>query len=242
MNTTFDEVFKKLRHQIQSRAYAALFEQAGNRHVRLARYPDVDSVIRFMRDNLDVSDREEREAITRALIYENQICSGVFWSSVLLTAYYPMLKCLRQRIYGPGMDSQDLDQLVITSFLLVVKTYPLAKFTRQTMVRIRSDSTRLVYSAVLTEQNEERLKNIPIQTSEYFDPMELVPALIEISGRYLSKQDLGLVVTAAMGRGYLRRYLDKQNGAGFKSDERVYQRLKRKRTRKLKQLQNMVTA
>ena len=124
MSNTFRQMIRSLRGEVFSRRNALLFDEARTRHDALDRHTTIASVLGVLDDERRLA-YVEKEALTRALVAEQQATPSSYWSAVLLLAYYPMLSRLRHRIYGDSVASCDLDQIVITTFLSVVAGFPL---------------------------------------------------------------------------------------------------------------------
>ena len=250
MSSTFRETFTAIRQEVQVGA-ARVFDEAKPRHRCLARHTTVFSVLAVMGGE-SPSGWSEREALTRALIAEHQATSLPFWASALLVAYYPMLSRLRHRIWGEALDHDDLDQLVISCFLQVVAVFPLAEVTDRTALRLRQRTERRVFKAVRHEQQAQRchaelgevaeepsvapFDEEPLEPISEVDAEETVAMLIDLAGQHLD-----LVVATILKRERLRHYVKRVNG-DEQPHERVYQRLKRRRTRAVNRLRDLLEA
>lgn len=255
MSSTFRETFNAIRQEVQVGA-ARVFDEAKPRHRCLAHHTTVFSVLAVMGEE-SPSGWSEREALTRALIAEHQATSLPFWASTLLVAYYPMLSRLRHRIWGEALDHDDLDQLVISCFLQVVAVFPLAEVTDRTALRLRQRTERRVFKAVRHEQQAQRshaelgeLAEEPsvapfdeerLEPTSEVDAEETVAMLIDLAGQHLPGQNLDLVVATILKRERLRHYVKRVNG-DEQPHERVYQRLKRRRTRAVNRLRDLLEA
>jgi len=197
----------------------------------------------------------ERDALTRALIAENQGSPSSFWSAALLLAYYPMLSRLRHRIYGDAIPAGDLDQIVITMFLTVVTEFPLDKKRDRTAMHLRQRTERRVFRLVREDQRRQEFMRPadPVEL-EWLDEPEwpelpgdghraprnakdaaaAVALLVEHAADVLDGEAFDLMTaTTICGRkipAFLRSVAPDLDG-----DERVriYQRIKRRHSRAL---------
>jgi hypothetical protein len=142
MSNPLRGIIRSLRAELVSPRYARDFEAARRRHNALAGYHTITSVLRVLHDE-NPSAYPERDALTRALLFEQQHAPSPFWSSALLTAYYPMLSRLRFRIIGDTVLKADLDQAVITSFLNAVSSVSLTDGTDRIAMRLKSQTQTL---------------------------------------------------------------------------------------------------
>lgn len=155
MSATFRETFQAVRRQVLTAPAGVTFESARSRHAVLARQATVQALLDLMRDE-SPGRWSEREAVTRALVAEQQRNACGLWASLLLCAYYPMLSRLRHRIYGHAFDDDDLDQLVISGFLQVVADLDLDEVPDRTAMRLRQRTERRVFKTLRREQDESR--------------------------------------------------------------------------------------
>ena len=249
MNRGFRETFNVIRREVLT-GTVSWFDEAKARHQCLARHTTVHSVLTVMSDETP-SGWSEREALTRALIAEYQTTSLPFWASVLLVAYYPMLSRLRRRIWGI-LDRDDLDQLVLSSFLQVVTAFSLAAVTDRVALRLRQRTERRVFRSVRCEQWElgcrdeldkplsVKMAALPFEKEPLGpgDPEDAVVMLIDLGRQYKPAQHLDVVTATILEKERLRSYADRLN-RGREPPERVYQRLKRQRTRVVARLHKL---
>jgi len=231
---------------------ARSFSEAQARHQCLAPYATLPSVLDAIGEQSDDS-WHERERLTRALIAEYQVSSRPFWASVLLAAYYPMLNRLRHRVWGRSLQRDDLDQLVIASFLQVIATFPLAKKPDLIALRLRQRTERKVFDALRIEQRELKCRRelIALTLETQGTPFDEEPHLsepdaaeaavamvIDIAGQRLPKLNLDLVVATFLKQEQLSAYADRVNG-DHEPSARVYQRLKRRRAKVISRLRSL---
>lgn len=241
-----------LRNQVARMPAGHILARASARQPMLARYATLEAVLAMMA-NQHAEGWGEREAMTRVLVSEHQrdACGG-FWAAVLLLAYHPMLAHLRARIVG-SFDADDLDSLVVSSFLQIIATMNLAAVRDRTALHLRQRTARAVFGILRRETVEGR-------GSLVFDPHELeqvlaakeepgelqpidadasVVAVLDAACNHLPAEQLDLVVSTVIRReelrSYARRYVSENEPL-----ERVYQRLKRRRTRAIMRLRGFL--
>ena len=233
-----------------------LFEQARNRNSALTHYNTPSSVLTALGDTLD-NTYSQKEKLTRALIREQQSRPRPFWSSLLITAYLPMLIRLRTQIIGNIFPSDDLDQLVIYSFLEVIHQFPLSKWQDYTCVRLSHQTRRRVFRELkretryrclldrrspddLTKQELEDRYLGEDQRPKGCEPEninQLADLFIDAVNDAIELDKVKLVVATKIHGEDLRHYI-KRNGLELSAstEEQNYQRLKRQRSRVLARL------
>ncbi|MCA9559278.1 MAG: hypothetical protein KC583_12030 [Myxococcales bacterium] len=254
MKASFRSMFATLRAVVRSPKHGAAFADARGRHEAFHDHRGVASVLGVLADD-GRARYDEKEALTRALIAEQQSRPGSFWASVLLVAYYPMLSRLRHRIYGHALADDDLDQLVVTSFLGVVADYPLDAGLDRTAMRLRQRTERQVFRLVCAEQDELLLlRSAPpedLEDSEQsrwpearpngtpvprnpIDTADAVSLLVEHAGDLLDGETFELVTATLICGRRITTYLDgAQPDLDPHDRRRVYQRIKRRHSRAL---------
>ena len=154
MSNTFRQTIQSLNAEVLSKRHVPAFDRARGRHDALAAHHTITSVLGTLGDERR-DGYAERDALTRALIAEQQWSPSSFWSAALLLAYYPMLSRLRHRIYGDAIPAGDLDQIVITMFLTVVTEFPLDKKRDRTAMHLRQRTERRVFRLVREDQRRQ---------------------------------------------------------------------------------------
>ncbi len=254
MKASFRSMFATLRAEVRSPKHGAAFADARGRHEAFRDHGSVASVLGVLADD-GRARYDEKEALTRALIAEQQSRPGSFWASVLLVAYYPMLSRLRHRIYGHALADDDLDQLVVTSFLAVAAEYPLDAGLDRTPMRLRQRTERQVFRVVCAEQDElllfrsgppedledeeqvrwpEVRQNGTPAPRNPIDTADAVTMLVEHAGQLLDGETFDLVTATLICGRRITSYVD---GALPDLDpgdrRRIYQRIKRRHSRAL---------
>ncbi|MGN6104902.1 MAG: hypothetical protein ACTHU0_07355 [Kofleriaceae bacterium] len=240
----------ELQNQVARMPAGRILARASARQPMLARYATLEAVLAMMA-NQHAEGWGEREAMTRVLVSEHQhdACGG-FWAAALVLAYQPMLAHLRARIMG-SFDADDLDSLVISSFLQTIATVNLAVVRDRTALHLRQRTARAVFGALRRETVEERgvLVRDPHELEQVlgeepeepqpFDAEASVVAVLDAACNHLPAEQLDLVVSTVFRReelrSYARRYVSENEPL-----ERVYQRLKRRRTRAIMRLRGVL--
>jgi hypothetical protein len=213
---------------------------------------NVQTVLRIL-GNFKRADLRHKDILTRAIIAEHKRHPGPFWTTVLLLAYSPMLGGLRGRILGDAFDREDLDQLVIDTFLSVVTGFPLIEKRSRTFLHLKQFTSQQVFRVIRFRQNEikqqfervalaKRLDDFvlfgkieSVETAE--DRDEMADFLRNIAIGKEPQDNVALIIDTVIYRKKPTDYVNEQ----FPSDdpeqqERIYQRIKKQRLRSLKRL------
>ncbi len=151
---TFKEMKRALVSELKSESNMNLFKKQKSRHGILADHETVMSILAILDDE---SPRrwKEKDDIVRAIIDEDQKRSHPFWSSLLIVAFYPMLSRLRGRIVGDALSRDDLDQLVLSTFLEVIDAFPLSEKPNRICMYLRQMTQRQVFRQLRQEQTAQ---------------------------------------------------------------------------------------
>lgn len=245
-----------LLQELRRKENILLFERARKRNPVFKHHNTPFLVLTALSDTSD-NTYPQKEKLTRALIREQQSRPRPFWSSLLITAYLPMLIRLRTQIIGDIFLSDDLDQLVIYSFLEVIHRFPLSKWQDYTCVRLSNQTRRRVfqilrrercYQGLLDRRCPEELNKKELEErhlwsfcnhsrGDFQNPDQLEKLLYQNVGDAIAADKLDLVVATKIYRENLREYI-KCNSLALptSTEEQNYQRLKRQRTRTLARL------
>jgi hypothetical protein len=256
-------VRRALKTELRAETSMRLFDETKKRYAALAEHETPLSVLAVLGDE---STRRwaEREAVTRALVTEEQERPHPLWAALLLAAYYPMLSRLRHRIYGNDLDPEDFDQLVVSTFLEVVRAFPLADKRDRTAMHLRQITQRRVFRHI-REEHASRVLIAPDDVSDMPpfspdawpgspkprrrrhkvrpEPMDCRDAIELLTTRaaHLGQDQIDLVVTTMVRGERLRVYVER-TFPDREPDERdrIYQRLKRQRSRTLARLRDLL--
>jgi hypothetical protein len=246
-----------LMPELNGDAGKALFDDAKTRHSVLSKYQSPPAVLAAMGD-VHGAPWPEREALTRTLLAEAQTRPCQFWSALLLAAYYPMLLRLRGRIRGCAIDSADIDQMVVVTFLDVARNFPLEQRKNRCCMHLRQMTQRQVFQVVRRGSAIQALTSL--QSVENVDPAKLPPwpsprsrhrakpdsspvddseaiALLASQASSVSKDQTKLLVATVVRGESLRLHVERGYPQHDSAErDRIYQRLKRQRTRTLVRL------
>jgi hypothetical protein len=249
-----------LRDEVTSARHAGIFEEARSREPALVPHGTILSALAALADD---SERHyaERDAVTRALLAEHQRSPRAFWHAALLLAYAPMLMRLRGRLIGATFTADDLDQLVLESFLRVVSRFPLERRPTRVAMHLRQDTQRAVFRSLCREQDyQKQLLELEEMASrdddfEVFVPdpgdgtllederEELARLLVALGAGTVPEKLLQIVIATELGDErvgtYVKRTHPALEGAAI---EAVYQRVKRQRLRTLERLRPVLKA
>lgn len=247
--------FRALVHQLRENALAAptrYFEKARSRHSALAAFESIAAVFKAFADDRAES-YPERETLTRALLLESRASDDTIWVSILLVAYYPMLSRLRYRLVSNHLARDELDQLVLAAFVEVLRNVPLDEGTDRLAMRLRQGTQRLVFAALRKEHEEQHFPLMPdeVVSLRAEDPfstaheqghsrLDLAMLLKLAVEAGIPKSTLEVISATMLRRELLRNYVERIGPADDRERERLYQRLKRQRTRTLVRLRSLL--
>lgn len=137
-------------------SHGPTFDDGRTREPALAADPSILAVLAVLADASEAT-YPERDALTRALLAEQQRAPSKLWSAALLLAYAPMLTRLRRRLLSSAVDRDELDLLVIEAFLEAAQGYPLEhRRPGHTALYLRQDTQRAVFKLLKLEHRAPR--------------------------------------------------------------------------------------
>ena len=152
----FCDISRALLREVRAPRNQSRFEQARGRHPALASHDTVMSVLGVLADRAK-SSHERKDAITRALVEEQQADPQPFWLAILLLAFAPMLQRLRSRVAEcRALARTEVAQVVTTCFLDAVETLPTHRRQERLCLRLRQNTERLVFQALNREEQTQR--------------------------------------------------------------------------------------
>ena len=154
--TPFQQMFDDVRRKVLAPGHVQLFEEARRRLPALDAYPSIATVL----GALEVKNKKvfaDKEILARAFIAEEQACPNSLWTSLLLVACFPLLGNLRKRIAVGELPADELDQLVLATFLDAVAEFPLDQFPDRTFLRLRQQTQRQVFRLLAEQRRQESL-------------------------------------------------------------------------------------
>ena len=131
-----------------------LYDEARQRHSILGSLLGLPHVLEALERSAGASDYAPRESLTRVCIEEAQSTHADVWIAVLMLAYEPMLTVLEARLVTTE-SRRERDQRVRLAFIEIVHSFPLARWTHHTAVRLRQQTGRAVFRQ-LREQRRSR--------------------------------------------------------------------------------------
>ncbi|AKF80108.1 hypothetical protein MFUL124B02_08650 [Myxococcus fulvus 124B02] len=254
----FGHLLGLLRVEALAPRHQAVFAAGRTRRPDFARHASLESVLDAMADAREET-YPEREALTRALLAEMQVTSSPAWTAALASAYAPMLRRLRRRLLGSAVPREDLDQLVLATFLSVAGAFPLLRWADWTAVRLRQQTARAVFRHLRKERAEQHETYTQAQLAEWLpDTRHASPVesprrlsarrsfvqrdtvLVHLAQATLPRSDAEVLMATVVRREKLRTYVSRLVEGDAAEAERTYQRLKRQRTRLMQRLRAQV--
>ena len=151
--TPFQQMFDEVKREALAPRHVPLFEAARCHRPALHAYPSIATVL----GALEVKNKKvfaHKEVLARAFIAEEQACPSALWTSLLLVCCCPMLGNLRKRIAGEELPAQDLDQLVVATFLA---DFPLDRLSDRTFLHLRQQTQRQVFRLIAEHRRQDDL-------------------------------------------------------------------------------------
>ncbi len=178
----------------------ATFMDATTRHPELEEYTTLGCMLLELQDTSEKT-YPRRDLLTRIFVEEAQRTKHSAWTSALIVAYLPMLRRLRSRLVSPTISRDDLDQLVIESFLVVIATFPLAKRIDRAPMYLRQDTQRAVFRSLRLDQRAT--EDMRQMLAELGDEPEVDPLRLSASNTDLDDEEKGELEHVL--RGHLER-------------------------------------
>ena len=240
-------VLERLRREALT-APKHIFEAGRLRQPALRAHPDVASVLATL-DDAAKPTYPAREALTHALVVEHRTSGSALWASMLLVAFCPMLTRLRGRLVSNTVAGYELDQLVVTAFLAALAELP-ERMDRLAM-RLRQRTQRRVFAFLRKEREQHRLDTnvekavnpdmlTPRRSSDKLYDLTLLLRHADEVG--ISPGGLEIVEATVLRRELLRTYVARLEPEDEAARERLYQRLKRQRSRALRKLRTLLAS
>jgi hypothetical protein len=204
----------------------------------LGPYPTLDMLLEALRLSSALS-YGERTAIALALVRAQRAAPHPLWQQILLHAYQPMLCRVRK---GLGGNRDELDQHVLTCFLIAVDEVPLVADPGRLPMHLRERTRRAVFRGLGAESRQRKLREsveafLAERPRQQRAPDDRDPpatrgehALLERARN--AKGELGPLLRTCGQRADLRALAREQCPHVSKDElERVYRRLQKKRHR-----------
>lgn len=252
MSGALRTVIERLRREVLA-APRRSFDIGRARHPALAPHEGVASVLAALAD-----DREhtypDRDALTRTLLAEHRESGDALWASMLLVAYYPMLSRLRHRLVCDTVPRDELDQVVVTAFLGAISELSLLDHADRIALRLRQRTERQVFAFLRKEREQQHpsatsdeLATLGAEITETGRTATTDEALLDVTllleraaHEGLSKAGIEVIEATVLRRERLRSYVERVAPDDDVERERMYQRLKRQRTRALRRVRALL--
>lgn len=250
MSDSFRATFELLRREVAGLRAAKAFSEAKGRHEVLAGFDDIAAMLEVL--GRPESAIDQRDAITQALLKEQAKAKSTIWSSILMVAYHPMLSRLRHQLVCNELAKEDLDQLVLESFLCVTANYSPKGWQVAAPVRLRYYTRRRVFDLLKRqfagckwiERERQRVRQdfeaVPVAMTGGPPVSFRVEAVYAAIDEIPSKEGGELVANTRLSPVSLRQYVSNLGIADNGQREREYQRLKRKRSRAIRRFRNTI--
>lgn len=254
MRSQLPTLIARLRCEVHA-APQSLFEAGRARQPALAAHPHAPGVLAELAED-DQDNLSQRDALSLALLREHGASGAPLWSSMLIVAYAPMLKQLRHRLLADRGVREDLDQIVLCAFLATVDALARHPAEDCIPVRLRQRTQRRVFDFLRRERREhhrygEPAEEVLVEPEPFVGQSSVVNSqeaadlsrLLRGGARgWISQGSIDVVATTVLGQEPLRDYVARVGPADRAARERMYQRLKRKRSRAMQQLRELVGA
>lgn len=254
---SLEKIKQGLRQNVFSQSSVAPFESAKARRPALQEFAGIESVLGTLADRSKCQ-ASRADRIVKALIIEYQRDWNPFWPSVLMLAFMPMLQNLRRQIDDPILPQEDLTEMLILAFHEVLAELDLSEHRRLTVLRLRQETRRRVFFAIKEERRnrglcrivpDDVLMNLSNEDCEWPDsptaPSAEDPVIIETAVEmlregatpFISDDDIELIACTAVRGQSLWNFIDDRFPVASEAARiRAYERLKRRRSRKIVQI------
>jgi len=247
-----------LYFEVQTSRATRLWSNTRTNNRAFVPYPTILDALDMLNDESEAT-YPEREALTRALIHEYQMHPTSIWSAVITLAYLPMLRRLRGRITS-SQTTDDLDQLIVETFLEVVAAFSLDTSKTRTALLLRQATQREVFrllhrdrmkqkrhetlAALVKEHscaNEIFLGPATVFELEDDEIEELISMLRERAQGIITEAKLALIIETRLRRNSLRDLIANAHPQAAGRDlATLYQRVKRERLRAENKLRDVL--
>jgi hypothetical protein len=251
--STLKLLIERLRRQVLTTP-GSVFERGREELPVLAAYEDVEAVLLALSDEREAT-YPARDALSRALLTMHRHDKAHLWSSVLAVAYFPMLSRLRHRIVGDAVPREELDQLVFTAFWSTLAELPVhGRGSDRLPMRLRQRTQRLVFQTLRRErehqhpsldddsqqlQEKETAASVRDARAASEARIDLAILLEKAAADGVPRASLEVLAATVLQHELLRSYVSRTEPGDGVEQERLYQRLKRQRSRVLGRLRGL---
>ncbi len=250
--STLKALVEQLRAQVMN-TRGEVFEVGRGQHQALAEHADPAAVLVALCDERDAT-YPARDALARALLAMHRTSRSPLWSSMLAVAFFPMLSRLRHRIVGDAVPRDELDSLVLASFWSALAELPVSgRGSDRLPMRLRQRTQRLVFQSLRREREQqhtslddesrgEQLEHVlgaRVEKAAWEDRVDLARLLERAAEDGVPRASLEVLAATALRSELLRNYVTRVGPSDEEERERMYERLKRQRTRVLRRLRTL---
>lgn len=143
----FEIVFDGLKKSVSK--FAPVYEAARGEHAALAPYATLAELLAALKLSSKIT-YAERDAITLALIAEQQTKAHPLWPSLLLAAFEPMLRRLRGRVRVAK--DEEIEQRIVLAFLEATQRVALHHPPSHAALHLRRETERAVFGAIRRDE------------------------------------------------------------------------------------------
>lgn len=162
----FSAVFSGLKLSVVK--FSKQYEAGRARRPELAPYATTTALLSALKLSSSLS-YDDRDAITLALIAEQQSEAHPLWQTLLLAAFEPMLRRLRARVGG----GDEIEQAIVVAFLDAIQKLALHHPPSHAALYLRRATERAVFAKLRVER--ARPEHVSIDEVEVPDPSAFAP-------------------------------------------------------------------
>ena len=256
----FKAIQRGLRQTVFTPINIAIFESARNHRPALREFAGIESVLGTLADRSKCP-ASRADSIVSALILEYQRQHHPFWSSSLMLAFIPMLHNLRRQIGDPILPPEDLTGMLILAFHEVLARLDLSEHRHVTLLRIRQETRRRISFALKKERQSRGLcRMVPddvlvnLSNTDHEcpdsptsaaakDPVTIKAAVQRLrdgAAPLMADDDIELIACTAIWGESLWKFIDDRFPSISQAARiRTYERLKRRRSRKIVEVRSL---
>lgn len=252
MSASFRSLIDGVRREALSTPQR-VFEGGRARHPTLASYADAAAVLDTLKGDHQHS-YPAREALSQALLAEHRKTREHLWANLLIVGYYPALSHLRHRLICDSADEAELNQLVLVSFFEALRGLKDHECRDRVAMRLTQATRRRVFAALKAEREQAHayrdldaahLQDLETKREERRSVLHSLEfqflELLRLARRNGMSQDAAETLATSLFERRLREMAVDEAGGGDEAEvERIYQRLKRQRSRALRKVMELV--
>lgn len=230
-------------------ARSSAFESARARRPELASFAGILDVLEALESRGNTSD-ERRHAIVAELVREHRATKSAVWSKALVVAFYPAMQALRARLALGSVGREEIDQVIVTGFLSAIAALPDKALGHFAAYRICRRMERYVFRFLATERGFRRLTTSARDEDTFVAPRVMgdgpdptaydrvaLGFLLRCASKHgVSPSTLSLLEVSALEGTSLRALVRQIEPRDAGTQKRLYERLKRRRSRALQRL------